>query len=145
LDEIIEKFENLEWVPYLDPDDAEGPPGRQIIEDPVLFLRAYGARLGFMVPPFASAAEMRGMNQTQREEVGDSLRRRINRWRALQKMYRDCGWGGPDFDGEGFEKRRREYVRVLEAPLIGKEKVEWDAQIAELDRFIVEAAGRYAV
>ena len=41
-----------------------------------------------------------------------SLRHQLNRWRALQKMYRDCGWGAAeaDFFGEDFERRRLNWI-----------------------------------
>jgi len=38
------------------------------------------------------------------------LRQSYNQWRALQKLYQDCGWGSETFDGEAFERKRREWI-----------------------------------
>jgi hypothetical protein len=37
LDEIIVRFQNLEWIPYWNPDSSDEPPLRKILEDPIIF------------------------------------------------------------------------------------------------------------
>jgi hypothetical protein len=106
------------------------------------------------------------MNTTQHPDVGDDLRHRINRWRSWQKMYRDCGWGGERFDGDAFERKRSEFIHLLDGletleqharrpkqipdaqypmagqqPLIGEDKEMWEGAVERLDRFLVLAAG----
>ena len=170
LDEIIEKFESLEWIPFFDVDDSEEPPSRTIIEDPVLFLRKHGEVLGFIRPLFDSSAAIQDMNASHHEDVGDDLRRRINHWRAFQKMYRDCGWGGGRFDGEAFERKRLGFTRpfnelesaeqdaqrqrrrpnaqlpmTAQEPMGQEERVRWEDAVERLDKFLVDAAGENAV
>lgn len=48
-----------------------------------------------------------------RRELGEpsvlALRKGINRWRSVQKLYQDCGWGTERYDGEELERRAREW------------------------------------
>jgi hypothetical protein len=170
---MIAKFQGLEWIPSYNPreeDQGQDPPSRTIIEDPVVFLHTFGSVLGFVRAPFASSAAIQEMNATYHPDVGDDLRRRINRWRSWQKMYRDCGWGGVRFDGDAFERKRSEFVRVLDEletleqdaqhpkrsrdaqypldsqqPLVGEEKEMWEGAVERLDLFLVLAAGENAI
>lgn len=88
------------------------------------------------------------------------MRAQLNRWRALQKLYRDCGWGTEGaFDGEEFERRRLAFVtreKALEwkwikhgghpRPTDTEEQQRRRGEInREWDEFWRESAGEYSV
>ena len=83
-----------------------------------------------------------------------ALKQDINRWRAFQNLYVDCGWGTDDYDSEKFKKRRGDWwteyadigdqVELKSHDFSGMEKRE--AEIAERRaRFWFEKAGAKAV
>ncbi|KAG9192649.1 hypothetical protein G6011_11383 [Alternaria panax] len=93
LDEIITKFQNLEWVPYYDrrdEDEGDDPPARRILEDPNVMQNTFaeGIRL-----PYDTTAAIQYMKQQGSSDGADELRRSINHFRSWQKIYRDCAWG----------------------------------------------------
>lgn len=89
-----------------------------------------------------------------------SMRQQINYWRALQKLYRDCGWGSTaGFDGECFDRRRVEWIAAwkdvdrerldygLRLPLPETEQQALPSEEAErrYDTFLKESAGENAI
>lgn len=97
----------MEWVPYYDADDHDDPPARQIVQDPINIWNLFptAPRL-----PRDTSAAIQHLRQRFGPEGADGLRESINRWRALQKLFRDCGWGTKNFDGEEFERKRAEFI-----------------------------------
>ncbi|KAI4656221.1 hypothetical protein J4E93_000940 [Alternaria ventricosa] len=165
LDEIVAKFQSLEWVPYYDPsedDDPSHPPARKILEDPIIMQNLFpgGIRL-----PTETTAAIQYMRQHHGSDGADGWRRRINRFRAWQKIYQDCGWGSAVFDIEAFELERSKLIEALEEldnlesearnrPWLisvgAQQVVREDAPTLEqvtsrLDHFLVQAAGKLAV
>ena len=94
---------------YYDPTDGDTPPSREIVENPLIFLNIWPG--GVRLPMDNVQVTLAQTGQSGPDSVG-SLRHQFNRWRALQKMYRDCGWGAAetDFDGENFERMRLDWV-----------------------------------
>ncbi|KAI4612923.1 hypothetical protein J4E80_006978 [Alternaria sp. BMP 0032] len=162
LDEIIAKFDILEWVPYYDPQDDHDPPARKILEDPIIMQNLFpgGIRL-----PTQTTAAIQYMRQHHGSDGADGWRRRINRFRAWQKIYRDCGWSSGAFDGEAFELRRAEFIEALEEldelesearnrpwrisvgaqQIVGEDAPTLEQVTSRLDHFLVQAAGELAV
>ncbi|KAH1712006.1 hypothetical protein KXX40_007872 [Aspergillus fumigatus] len=103
---VLKKFQDLEYVPYFDPDDGAEVPKRKIEENPILFQNIFPGGIRLPTDPQAAV-------QCEEREVGqDSIRGALNQWRALQKLYRDAGWAD-EFDGELFDNRRRDLLRVM--------------------------------
>jgi len=165
LDEIIAKFQNLEWVPYYDPsedDDPCHPPSRKILEDPIVMQNLFpgGIRL-----PTETIAAIQYMRQHHGSDGADGWRRRINRFRAWQKIYQDCGWGSAVFDIEAFELKRSKLIEALEEldalesearnrpwrisvgaqQVVGEDTPTLEQVTSRLDHFLVQAAGELAV
>ncbi|KAI4921666.1 hypothetical protein J4E90_000092 [Alternaria incomplexa] len=165
LDEIIAKFQSLEWVPYYDPredDDPSHPPARKILEDPIIMQNLFpgGIRL-----PTDTTAAIQHLRQQNGPDGADWLRRYINRVRAWQKIYLDCGWGSGAFDGEAFELKRAEFIEALEElddlesearnrpwlisigaqQVVGEDTPTLEQVTLRLDHFLVQAAGELAV
>ncbi|KAI4703826.1 hypothetical protein J4E89_009795 [Alternaria sp. Ai002NY15] len=162
LDEIIAKFDILEWVPYYDPQDDHDPPARKILEDPIIMQNLFpgGIRL-----PTQTTAAIQYMRQHHGSDGADGWRRRINRFRAWQKIYRDCGWSSGAFDGEAFELKRANFIVALEElddmesgarnrlwaisvgaqQVVGEDTPTLEQVTSRLDHFLVEAAGELAV
>ena len=162
LDEIISKFQSLEWVPYYDPHDDHDPPARKILEDPIVMQNLFpgGIRL-----PTETTAAIQYMRQHHGSDGADGWRRRINRFRAWQKIYRDYGWGSGAFDGEAFELKRADFIVALEEledmelgvrnrswaisvgaqQVVGVDAPTLEQVTARLDHFLVQAAGELAV
>jgi hypothetical protein len=47
------------------------------------------------------------------EQSVSGWREPINRWKSMQKLYEDCGWGTEKYDGEELVKRREEMFKRL--------------------------------
>ncbi|CAJ2504006.1 Uu.00g114000.m01.CDS01 [Anthostomella pinea] len=119
MDEIAGKLKTLEWVPYYDPTDdgyAE-PASREIVDSPLIMENF--RPLGFSGSPVPLPLDDHEAALAKTQEVigsggVDGIRERLNRWIALQKLYRDCGWGSGDdddaFDGDEFEARRLDLI-----------------------------------
>lgn len=104
---ILKKFQDLEYVPYFDPDDGARVPKRKIKENPILFQNIFPGGIRYPTGPQAAV-------QCEEREVGHtSIRSYLNEWRALQKLYRDAGWED-EFNGELFDSRRRYLLRVMD-------------------------------
>ena len=165
LDEIIAKFQSLEWVPYYDPsedDDPSHPPARKVLEDPIIMQNLFpgGIRL-----PTETTAAIQYMRQHHGSDGADGWRRRINRFRVWQKIYQDCGWSSVAFDGEAFELSRAEFIEALEEldelesearnrpwrisvgaqQIVGEDAPTLEQVTSRLDHFLVQAAGELAV
>lgn len=111
LQELVARFESLEWVPYFDADnDRKEPPARQIVQDPIVTQNKFpgGIRL-----PLDPAAAIQHLGQELGQESVNSLQHSINRWRVLQKLYRESGWGTKMFDGDAFERKRADFIKAL--------------------------------
>jgi hypothetical protein len=110
---MIAKYQSLEWVPYYNPDKDDVPAARKILEDPIAMQNLFpgGIRL-----PSDHAVAVRELKEKYSHDQGgaESVLKDIERWRALQKLYWDCGWAG-DFDGDLFERKRAEFIRRTEA------------------------------
>jgi hypothetical protein len=161
---MIARFQSLQWIPYRDPREEDGgydPPARKIMEDPIVMQNLFPG--GIRLPPDTAAA-IQSMRQQDRPDGADELRRSINRLRAWQKIYRDCGWGLENFDGEAFERKRVHYIEALDElerleadaryrssigvnqqPLVGGDTPTLGQLLSRLDHFLVQAAGEYAV
>jgi hypothetical protein len=157
LSEMVVKLQTLEWVPLYNP-SQEGdsdPPAREIIENPLIFQNIWPGGIRMPVEPTEAIASLR---QTSDENVLNDMRQQINRWRALQKLYRDCGWGSESFDGEAFEVKRVDWIRVQD--VLGREREEYMfSPVHQTDQhqllrqqvedrwhtFWTESAGEYAV
>jgi len=165
LDEIIAKFQSLEWVPYYDPsedDDPCHPPSRKILEDPIIMQNLFP---GGIRHPTDTNAAIQHLRQQHGPDGADRLRRDINRLRAWQKIYRDCGWGSGTFDGEAFELKRADFIEALEElddlesearnrpwlvsvgaqQVVGEDTPTLEQVTSRLDHFLVQAAGELAV
>jgi hypothetical protein len=167
LDEIIVKFQNLEWIPYWNPDSSDEPPPRKILEDPIIFQNIWPG--GIRLPSNTIDAI-----DTLRAQIGpegaNSLREQTNTLRAFQKMYRACSWGSNDFDGELFDQKRMQFIRELnelekrkhqarrssrvsrvpgQHPIseehAATQRAGLEAAVSDIDRFLVRAAGEHAV
>ena len=99
----------MEWVPYYDANDHDDPPARQIVQDPIIVWNLFPAAIRL---PLDTSAAIQHLTQEFGPGSADDLRGSINRWRALQKLYRDCGWGTENFDGEAFERKRAEFIAM---------------------------------
>lgn len=106
--EMVEKLQSLECVPFFDPDGWERPPAREIVENPLIFQNFWPGGIRVPMDPVLAVEKVR---RELGQESADETRRQINRWRALQKMYRDCGWGTEAFDGELLERRRADWAK----------------------------------
>jgi hypothetical protein len=100
------------------------------------------------------------MRQHSLDQAND-LRRRVNRLRALQKIYRDCGWGSGSFDSEAFAQKRADFIETLAEleletrrrprvtidpqQVVGGENPTLEHVSSRLDHFLVQAAGEHAV
>jgi hypothetical protein len=109
LAEIVERFTSLDWVPFFDNTTSHS---YKIIENPIHFQNIFPGGIRLPLEPTLAIAQLR-------RELGEqsvlALREDINRWRSLQKLYQDCGWGTEGYDGEEFESRRREWsVELME-------------------------------
>ncbi|KAF4230413.1 hypothetical protein CNMCM6457_005989 [Aspergillus fumigatiaffinis] len=104
---IFEKFRTLEYVPFYDPDDGAEVPIRKITENPILFQNIWPGGIRLPTDPQAAAQQC-----GERRDGRDGIRRNINEWMALQKLYRDAGWES-EFNGELFEDRRRNLLRTM--------------------------------
>jgi hypothetical protein len=164
LDEIISKFQSLEWVPYCDPreeDEGDNPPARKILEDPIVMQNLFPG--GIRLPSDTNAA-IQYMREHYGSDGADGLRRSINQFRAWQKIYRDCRWGFGIFDGEAFELKRANLIESLEElddlemearhppgfaaglqQAVGGDTHTLEQVLSRLGDFLVEAAGEYAV
>jgi hypothetical protein len=164
LDEMMAKFQSLEWVPYRDSREKDGgldPPAREIMDDPIVMQNLFPG--GIRLPPDTTAA-IQSMRQQNGPDGADELRRSINRLRAWQKIYRDCGWGSGNLDGEAFERKRVHYVEALDdlerleanaryrsspgasqQPFVIGDMPTLEVVLSRLDHFLVQAAGEYAV
>ncbi|KAK9642597.1 hypothetical protein HCH54_008029 [Aspergillus fumigatus] len=147
---VLKKFQDLEYVPYFDPDDGAEVPKRKIEENPILFQNIFPGGIRLPTDPQAAV-------QCEEREVGqDSIRGDLNQWRALQKLYRDAGWAD-EFDGELFDNRRRDLLRVMK-DLQGQSrrwnKIPEDSKTEEMriaerafrqrrEEFWAESAGEY--
>jgi hypothetical protein len=160
---MIAKSQSLEWTPYYDPREEDGydPPARKIMEDPTVMQNLFPG--GIRLPSEATAA-IQSMRKQDSSDGADELRRSINRLRAWQKIYRDCGWGSDNFDGEAFERKRVHYVEALEEleeleadaryrssigvtqqPFLAGDNPTLGQLLSRLDPFLVQAAGEYDV
>ena len=162
LDGIISKFQSLEWIPYYDPQDAHDPSARKILEDPIVMQNLFpgGIRL-----PTDTTAAIQHLRQQHGPDGADWLRRYINRVRAWQKIYLNCGWGSGAFDGEAFELKRADFIEALEElddlesearnrpwlasigaqQVVGEDTPALEQVTSRLDHFLVQAAGELAV
>ncbi|GIJ85587.1 hypothetical protein Asppvi_004446 [Aspergillus pseudoviridinutans] len=150
---VFEKFNTLEYVPFFDPDGEAEVPIRKIMENPILFQNIWPGGVRLPTDPQA-AIQQYGENRDGR----DLIRRNINEWRALQKLYRDAGWES-EFNGELFDNRRRDLLRMMddfqdqssEWSMIPPHRRTQDERIAERefrqrqDAFWAESAGEYYV
>ncbi|KAF7128419.1 hypothetical protein CNMCM5793_003149 [Aspergillus hiratsukae] len=150
---VFEKFNSLEYVPFFDPDDGAEVPIRKIMENPILFQNIFPGGIRLPTDPQAAAQQC-----GERRDGHDGIRRDLNQWRALQKLYRDAGWES-EFDGELFDNRRRDLLRVMDD--LQHQSSEWsripphrrtqDERIAEREfrqrreAFWAESAGEYYV
>ncbi|CAO2655642.1 Nn.00g044450.m01.CDS01 [Neocucurbitaria sp. VM-36] len=107
LAEIVENFTNLEWVPYF---DDTTPRSREIIENPICFQNVLPGGIRLPLDPALAIDQLR---RELGEQSVPALREGINRWRSLQKLYEDCGWGTESYDGEEFGRRRRDWFEKL--------------------------------
>jgi hypothetical protein len=121
LDEIFTKLIQLEWVPIYDLSQGRDPPVRQLIETPAFVANEwpYGLcySLGVTVPLDNDAALLALARQHMSQVGADTIRKDINYWRALQKLYRDAGWDSTNldsFDGVKFERERADWLRRYE-------------------------------
>ncbi|CAI6336705.1 unnamed protein product [Periconia digitata] len=103
---IVSSFKNLAWVPHISSLDQVGdtPRMREILENPVLVGNMLPGFIRLSEDPAQAIQELDGPYQTQ-------MRMRVNRWKAIQKLYRDCRWGTDGFDGEEFGRIRAEWLR----------------------------------
>lgn len=111
----------LEWVPFVEPtDDEEEPPRRELVDNPLIFQQVFpgGVRFTDLTNIRAAVEQVRtsAIRSGDRDPDVDVavFREQINRWRALQKLYRDCGWPGEGFRAQEFRMKRSEWVRRME-------------------------------
>lgn len=109
---MAQKLQSLEWVPYYDPDyyDAESLYERQLVENPIAFQNIWPG--GIRIPEEIPAA-IKYMKEEYGQDEADGLRQQINRWRALQRHYLDCGWGTEAWDGDAFWQKRVAWIRDM--------------------------------
>jgi hypothetical protein len=131
------------------------------LEDPIVMQNLFpgGIRL-----PSDTTAAIQHRRQQDGSDGADELRRNINRLRAWQKIYRDCGWGLGIFDGEAFERKRVDFIDTLgeleelesearrrssfavgQQPVVGGDTPTLEQVLSRFDHFLVQAAGEYAV
>ncbi|GIJ90568.1 hypothetical protein Asppvi_009525 [Aspergillus pseudoviridinutans] len=96
---IFDKFQTLEYIPFFDPNDGAEVPIRKIKENPILFQNIFPSGIRLPTEPWAAVQQCR-----ERQDGQDGIRRDINEWRALQKLYHDTGWES-EFNGELFNDR----------------------------------------
>lgn len=117
---MLERLTALDWVPSVSPaDDDEEPPRRELVDNPLILQNAFPGGLRFADPTdFAAAVEqvraasVAGGRDPEVDVV--AFREQVNRWRALQKLYRDCGWPREGFRGDELRARMGEWVRRAE-------------------------------
>lgn len=167
LDGIIVRFQNLEWIPYWNPDSSDEPPLRKILEDPIIFQNIWPG--GIRLPSNTIDAI-----DTLRAQIGsegaNSLREQTNILRAFQEMYRTCSWGSNDFDGELFDHKRMQFIREIKelgkrkhqahrgsrvSRILGQHPISeehaaaqragLEAAVSEIDCFLARVAGEHAI
>jgi hypothetical protein len=104
---VLEKFQTLEYVPFFDPDDGAEVPIRKIKENPIVFQNIWPGGIRLPTDPQAAVQQC-----GERRDGRGVIRRNINEWRALQKLYRDAGWES-EFNGELFDDRRRKLLQTM--------------------------------
>jgi hypothetical protein len=137
----------LEWVPYYDPDDHDDPPARQILQDPIIVWNLFPAAAPL---PRDTSAAIEQLRQKFGPEGADDLRERINHRRALQKLFRDYGWGTKNFDGKEFERKRAEFIAAGKEveelfPRSNERHLSAEELSSTWNNFWVQAAGENAV
>lgn len=156
MEEIIGKVTGLEWVPLYNPADAHEVPVRELVDTPAFMANewATGVRAwtgGRVTVPLDDDAAFLAIS---REFLGsessmDNLRWQINRWRSLQKLYRDAGWNSdyPDsnrFDGDAFERTRANWLqrlKFIEDEYYDSEQVTWQGRpLREEDQLRLDEA-----
>jgi hypothetical protein len=95
-------------VPYFDPEDDDVPRSREIVQNPIITQSSLP--MGVRVPEEPRAA-IEFLQQELAPGIAEGARREVNRWRALQKLYRHCGWGSVHFDGVAFEQQRADWIQ----------------------------------
>jgi hypothetical protein len=116
LAEIVENFVNLEWVPQPSLDDRR-PRQNQIIENPIRHLNVIRSTSLLPLAPTRAIQQLMREGEEQHVSVVSVVSvwtEYINRWRSLQNLYKDCGWGTEGYDGEELERRRGELFERLE-------------------------------
>jgi hypothetical protein len=79
-----------------------------MMQNPIVFQNVWP--MGIRVPEEPQAA-VDFLEQELGHGGADYLRRDITRWRAIQKLSKDCGWGTCNFNGDMFEESRANWVR----------------------------------
>ncbi|KAF4151422.1 hypothetical protein CNMCM6069_003877 [Aspergillus lentulus] len=103
---VLEKFRDLEYIPYFNLNDRAKVPKHKIKENPILFQNIFPGGIWYPIDPQAAV-------QCEEREVGqDSICGDLNEWRALQKLCRDAGWEN-EFDRELFDDKRRDLLHVM--------------------------------
>jgi hypothetical protein len=105
--EILGKFNSLEWVLYF---DEASPNSRRILENPICLQNMVAGGIRLPRDPALAVAQVR---RNESEHVVSKLREAINRWRSLQMLYRQTGWGTERYDSREFEILRREWLGKL--------------------------------
>ena len=108
LGEILGKFNSLDWVPHF---DESSPGSRRILENPICLQNIVFGGIHLPTDPALAMAQVR---RDGTEQVVATLREAINRWRALQVLYRTAGWGTERYVPEELEALRREWLGRLE-------------------------------
>ncbi|KAF7115375.1 hypothetical protein CNMCM5793_002191 [Aspergillus hiratsukae] len=118
--EILHRFQTLEYVPFYNPNDWAAVPKRRIEDHAFIFQNMFPG--GIRLPMDEKTAIQHLSDQP---ETKDHIRQRLNYWRALQKLYRDAGWGEV-FDGESFRVKWREWLK--RATDMRFKESEWNSQ-----------------
>jgi hypothetical protein len=124
---MVELLTNLEWVPSIDVNskiNSKMPPSNQIIENPIRYMYV---RLKTLQLPFDPALAIVQLRLKYGERAVSGWKQMINRWRTFQNLYQDCGWGTERYDGEEFERRRKELF----------ERMKWVEQRTRMSRLVV--------
>ena len=144
-DEILGKFTNLEWVPLF---DEASPDSRRILENPICLQNIMFGGIRLPTDPVLAMVQIR---RDASEQVVATFREEINRWRALQVLYRRAGWGTERYDSGEFEVLRREWLRRLEQfdrqARLARRRSAAESEAVRLakEAFLVEGAGADAV